>query len=227
MCYNLTKGDDYCGFLSYVTLDNLQKIAALIIPIIATYLITRYSTNRPKKLLVKEKQFLNVYLPLYKFFCLNPTDEISRTQLIKYDIKLQSILHEHFELVFPTLHVLANTFHKTVKNEIGPYTLILKDIRYQIRKDYELLQHDLGYPAQNIFLTLQRMTTMDRLEYIEDHWNIVMFCLAILCMICMIIDMALDTHLISYAIIIFVVGLFIMPIMSVIILLIDIFTRNT
>ena len=187
------------NFFSFITLDNLRKIATFIIPIIATYLITRYSTNRPKKLLIKERQFSEVYLPLYKSLCLNSTDELSRTQLIKYDIKLQSILHEHYELAFPTLHNLSDDFHEIVKNKQENYTQILEKIRYQICKDYELLRQDLGYPAQNIFTTLQRMTLMDRIEYIINHFHWIQYAISTLSITGLIIGIWFGNKTIIYA----------------------------
>ena len=55
--------------LSLVPQDLLPVIssyAKVLIPSFITYLVTRYTLNRPRKTEIREKQFNLVYLPLYR-----------------------------------------------------------------------------------------------------------------------------------------------------------------
>lgn len=154
---------------SIVTLDNFKNLVTFVFPLVASFFINKYSANRPKKLAVKEKQFYNVYLPLYKLICLPQSKNLTVKQLLRYDCKLQTVLNENYELVYPQLHKLSDDFHISIKNKQNDSHLILHRIIYQIDKDYELLKRSLGYPSNSVFSTLRRMNMKDRVHYISGH----------------------------------------------------------
>lgn len=184
-------------FKSLMTIDNLKEVICLILPIMTTYFITRYSINRPNKLIIKEKQFLNVYLPLYKAICLYPDCELSRKQLLRYNAKLQSILNDNYALVFPQLHNLAYIFRDSLHSDTSDSVSILNKIRYQISKDYELLKHDLGYPTQNILSTLIRMNAKDKVNFISGKIYALSLLSMLSCLFLYVIDKIFSTSIVA------------------------------
>lgn len=147
-------------------IPQISDYIKVLLPCLATYIVTRYSLNSPKRMEIMQKQFDLVYLPLYQLTQqVKPIKKASRVQLINYSKRIIKILHKNYEFAFPHLHNLANDLLNKLNAETD-YENTLADIVYQIEFDYERLRHQLGYPSQNIFQFLKRLKRKDKLHLV-------------------------------------------------------------
>lgn len=147
-------------------IPQISDCVAVILPCIATYLVTRYSLNRPRRIEIMQKQFDLVYLPLYKLtHQLKPLSHPDKSEILNYVKHSSDILQKNYELVFPHLHTLFNmlSIRLSVNSD---YANTLEDIVYQIEFDYERLKRQLGYPSENIFQFYKRMKTKDKFRIV-------------------------------------------------------------
>lgn len=159
------------NFFSNAKTDDLLKLLSLFITMISTYFVTKYTSNNPRKREIKQKQLENVYLPIYKLIRHDIEKNITKNTAIKYAIKINSILLNNFELVFPQLHILNDQFLLSIKSD-DDYQTIFNKISYQINLDYFLLMKSLGYPSQNSFTIFLRMNRKDKLIFIFSWVNV-------------------------------------------------------
>lgn len=139
-----------------MSIDNIVDIITIVISIVGTYIITRYSTNRPKKAIVKEKQFREVYLPLYKmFFVANQNNCIEH--LLH---SAREIIYANYELVFPQLFSLVEEALQAT--DVDTRQSLLEKIKYQVDIDYESLKKDLGLPSVSRWNLFKRKTKKDK-----------------------------------------------------------------
>ena len=146
-------------------IPQISDFIKVILPSIATYIVTRYSLSNPKRVNIMQNQFDLVYLPLYKLTLqIKPIRTSSKEQVLKYSKRIYKILQENYEYVFPQLHNLNSCLiHQLQSNE--DYNNTLADIVYQIEFDYEYLKRQLGYPAKNIFQLYKRCKTKDKFQF--------------------------------------------------------------
>lgn len=144
-------------------IPQISDFIKVILPSIATYIVTRYSISNPKRVDVMQKQFDLVYLPLYKLTLqIQPIRRSNKKQILEYSKRMFKILQKNYEFVFPQLHSLnERLLHQLQSNE--DYQNTLADIVYQIEFDYEHLKRQLGYPAKNIFQLFRRWKTRDKI----------------------------------------------------------------
>lgn len=145
-------------------IPQISDFIKIILPSIATYIVTRYSISNPKRVDVMQKQFDLVYLPLYKLTLrIQPIRRSNKEQILEYNKRMFKILQKNYEFAFPQLHSLNDQLlHQLQSNE--DYQNTLADIVYQIEFDYEHLKRQLGYPAKNIFQLFRRWKTRDKIR---------------------------------------------------------------
>lgn len=133
--------------------------AKILIPSIITYFITRYTLSKPRKYAIKEKQFTQVYLPLYlltqQYIC-DSTDDTSVQLYIK---KVDKIIYKNYPYVYPKTLKLFNK----IKDRPSFYNLAI--FKNQIYFDYETLKRSLGYPSSSPIELFYRLTLIDKIVY--------------------------------------------------------------
>lgn len=154
-------------------IDNFLNILSLIVTSIVTYIITKYTIIKPKKLEIKQLQFEKVYLPIFKLIRKDLSNEIDQKTAINYSIKIKSILLNNYELAYPQLHKLNDSFFKAVK-ENSNYQEFFSKICYQVNLDYLMLKKDLGYPSESGLGIFNRMTKKDKFSKILEWVNLLL-----------------------------------------------------
>lgn len=143
-------------------IPQISDFIKIILPIIATYLVTRYSLNSPKRTEVMQKQFDLIYLPLYKLVKqLKLNNKSDKQQVVNFSRHLVKVLQKNYEFAFPQLHELSQNLIKNLDSD-GNYMEILSNIIYQIEFDYERLKRNLGYPSKNIIQITKRLKRRDK-----------------------------------------------------------------
>ncbi|KEI96420.1 hypothetical protein N497_17950 [Clostridium botulinum F 357] len=156
-----------------ISTENLIKIFSIIITCISTYFIAKYNSNTPRKLEIKQKQFDKVYLPIYKLLIPNFKSNISKELALNYINKMRPILWENYELAYPQLHKLLDSFSYSI-NLNGDYQSIFEKICYQVQLDYNLLKKSLGYPSENSLSLFKRMSFKDKVNAVLGWVNVIM-----------------------------------------------------
>ena len=72
----------------------------ILLPSFITYLVTRYSLNRPRKNEIREKQFDLVYLPLYRITKQLLTPDKYKKNISLYIRKVDKIIYQNYQFVF-------------------------------------------------------------------------------------------------------------------------------
>lgn len=139
-----------------MSIDNIVDLITIVISIVGTYIITRYSTNRPKKAIVKEKQFREVYLPLYKMFFVSNQNDC--TEPLLHSAK--ELIYANYELVFPQLFSLVEEALQST--DVDTRQSLFEKIKYQVDIDYESLKKDLGLPSVSRWSLFKRKTKKDK-----------------------------------------------------------------
>lgn len=146
-------------------IPQISDFIKVILPSIATYIVTRYSLSNPKRIDIMQKQFDLVYLPLYKLTLqIQPIRTSNKEQVLKFSKRMYKILQKNYEFVFPQLHNLNKYLIDQLQSD-EDYKNTLADIIYQIEFDYERLKRQLGYPAKNIFQLFKRCKTKDKFQF--------------------------------------------------------------
>lgn len=134
-------------------LNPVVSIISALLTTIAAYYNIKHSLVISNKLDVKKRQFNNVYLPLYKKFCIDFSDNISRQTLQQLNTKLSILYHEHHELIFPEMYDLIDKFSSSLQTNsaenIKARIEYFKKIQSHIMNYYETLKYDLGYPTNS------------------------------------------------------------------------------
>lgn len=123
------KGFSYGAFFKQIPTDIYPIVAdyaKILIPSIITYFITRYTLSKPRKYAIKEKQFTQVYLPLYlltqQYIC-DSTDDTSVQLYIK---KVDKIIYKNYPYVYPKTLKLFNK----IKDRPSFYNLAIFKTRF-------------------------------------------------------------------------------------------------
>jgi len=154
-----------------LTSDSLAKLLTIFLTFFSTYFVAKYNLNNPRKLKIKQLQFDNVYLPIYKLIYFDINKSISKDNALKYAIQINDILEKNFELVFPQLHTLNSQLLDAIKKN-KDYQTIFNKISYQISVEYSLLSKALGYPSENSYSLFKRMVTKDKLKSLISWINL-------------------------------------------------------
>ena len=145
-------------------LHAISGYAKILIPSFITYLVTRYSLNRPRKNEIREKQFNLVYLPLYRLTKQMLTADKYKENIHSYLRKVDKLIYKNFQFVFPkTLKLFER-----LKEEIGkdsPNWYHLSNFEYQIDSDFEKLKRELGYPTNSFTDFFKRLNFLDKVVY--------------------------------------------------------------
>lgn len=136
----------------------ISDYVKILVPSFITYLVTKYTFTRQRKYDIKEKQFNQVYLPLYM---LNEsiTPDISSEDLCLYIKKVDKLFYKNYQYVYPkTLEKF-----KILKERKKPSSIYL--FQSQATFDYEYLKKELGYPTNSFFALYQRLNRKMKLLY--------------------------------------------------------------
>lgn len=136
----------------------------ILLPSFITYLVTRYSLNRPRKNEIREKQFNLVYLPLYRITKQLLTPGKYRKNISLYIRKVDKIIYQNYQFVFPKTLKLFNRLKEEFQKE-NPNLYHLSNFEYQIDSDYEKLKRELGYPTDSFIDFFKRLNFLDKVIY--------------------------------------------------------------
>lgn len=142
-------------------------------PIISTFLLAKYNSIKPKNLEIKQHQFIDVYLPIYKILINDLEHNIDKETAIDYINKIKPILWDKYEFAYPQLHESFNNFCNAVKSN-EDYQNLFNEICYQISLDYNFLKRSLGYPSESYLGLFNRMTFTDKLYQILGWINVIL-----------------------------------------------------
>lgn len=156
----------------FLNSETLFKLTTILLTFLSTYFVAKYNINNPRKLKIKQLQFDNVYLPIYKLIYKDINKPIPKELALRYSIRIKAILHKNFELVFPQLHNLNDEFIDAIKNN-NDYQSLFKKICYQVSVEYSLLTKSLGYPSENSFALFKRMVLKDKLKNILSWGSLI------------------------------------------------------
>lgn len=142
----------------------ISDYAKILIPSFLTYLFAKYKFSNDKKHEIYEKQFAQVYLPLY----LLTKQYLKDTELPAYDLyirKVDKLFYRNYVFVFPkTLKLFAKFKCEVQTGHMSPYLISL--FEYQVSSDYNKLKAQLGYPTDSFFDFFKRLNTLDKCMYI-------------------------------------------------------------
>lgn len=136
----------------------------ILLPSFITYLVTRYSLNRPRKNEIREKQFDLVYLPLYRITKQLLTPDKYKKNISLYIRKVDKIIYQNYQFVFPKTLKLFNRLKEEFQKE-KPNLYHLSNFEYQIDSDYEKLKRELGYPTDSFVDFFKRLNFLDKAIY--------------------------------------------------------------
>ena len=149
------------SFIPEEYLSFIADFAKIVIPAFCTFLVTRYTLNRPRKYEIRNKQFDLVYLPLYlltRQYC------VSTQNMELYFRKVDRIFYKNYQYVFPrTLKLFDKLKTEWCKGNKNSYHLI--KFESQVNSDYEKLKQELGYPTSSIFEFFKRLSGFDKFLY--------------------------------------------------------------
>ena len=142
----------------------LIEYVKILLPSLITYLVTRYSLNRPRKNDIREKRFNFVYLPLYRITKQLLTPDKYKKNISLYIRKVDKIIYQNYQFVFPKTLKLFNRLKEEFQKE-KPNLYHLSNFEYQIDSDYEKLKRELGYPTDSFVDFFKRLNFLDKLMY--------------------------------------------------------------
>lgn len=143
----------------------LSDYAKILIPSLITYLLTRYSLNRPRKYEIMEKQFTLVYLPLYLLMKQLLTGDYPSSNIQLFTKKATKIIYKNYQFVFPKTLKLFSQF-KNESSDDAVNTYHISNFVYQLESDYEKLKRELGYPTNSLFDFFKRLNRLEKLLYV-------------------------------------------------------------
>lgn len=142
----------------------ISDYAKILIPAIITYLVTRYSLNRPRKYEIRSKQFDLVYLPLYLLSKQLISDTPEHKNLTLFIRKVDKIIYKNYPFVYPKTIRLFNQLKESVYRDVKN-TYYVNIFVYQLESDYEKLKHELGYPTNSFIDFLKRLNRINKIVY--------------------------------------------------------------
>jgi hypothetical protein len=153
-------------------LDNLIKVTSILVTIISTYFVTKYTSNNSRRLEIKQKQFDKVYLPVYRLIKKDMGRRISKEKALEYGVRMKSILLKNYEYAYPQLHNLHYSLMFSIQTK-GNYQIDFNKISYQVNLEYNLLKKSLGYPSENFVNLFIRMNLKDKINFILGWINFI------------------------------------------------------
>ncbi len=161
------------GLLSFLNNDVYLNLIGVIFTAVLSYNAAKYSASKPNKTKIRQQQFDNVYLPLFRLLQ-NIPETPTKLQALALQKKISNILNKNYALVFPQLHSLNNEFQNCLLHD-GNFVKVLKSIKHQVHVDYELLKKQLGYPSENFYKIFIRMTFKQKAQFIISWANVISF----------------------------------------------------
>lgn len=134
----------------------------ILVPSFITYLVTKYTFTRQHRYKIKEKQFNQVYLPLFllgeqyisSYF--NTTEE----SLCLYIRKVDKLFYKNYQYVYPKTLRLFNRIKKEQKASS------IYCFKSQASLDYDFLKKELGYPTNSFFALFHHLNRMEKILYV-------------------------------------------------------------
>ena len=162
-------------FFSNIDYNSLFNFLSILITAFTTYFVTKYSTNRPRRLEIKQRQLDKVYVPILKVIKFHSNDHMDKKTALICATVIKEILFKNYELAFPQLHYLNNSFISAIHIN-GDYQAIFNKIVYQVNLDYVLLKKALGYPSESAFGIFKRMKKKDKFKSVLEWLFIFYLC---------------------------------------------------
>lgn len=170
--------------LSLIPEDILPIISdyvKIIIPAFLTYLATKHSLNNPRRYEIKEKQFQQVYLPLYLLtqqYILEAHGD-KKENISTYIKKVEKLIHKNYPYVYPkTLRLFKDLKVESSKQNMNQY--FISNFSYQVTNDYNTLKKVLGYPCDSVTTSIKQLNWLDKSLFFVNFMLLVflLFCVA-------------------------------------------------
>ena len=158
-------------FANIIANEAYLDIISIFVTAIISYRVAKYSASKPNKILIKQKQLSEVYLPLFRIFEKLPSAP-ARNEIEKAYNDISAILDNNYELVFPQLHKLNALLATSSSNKKALETL--RAMSHQVNTDYELLKKALGYPSENFYGIFVRMTTKQKVDHVMSWVDVIL-----------------------------------------------------
>ena len=143
----------------------ISEYAKILIPALISFLVTRFSLMHPKKRIIKENQFDQVYLPLYlmvKQYLEKPN--YSKENLSIFIRKVDKLIYKNYQYFFPkTLKLFDILKAEAIKDSPSDYHI--SNFGYQVVNDYEQLKRELGYPTHSLIHSVRRLNRLDKVIF--------------------------------------------------------------
>ena len=143
----------------------VSDYAKILIPSFFTYRFAKHKFLNDKKHEIFEKQFLQVYLPLFL-----STKQYLNPDLPKYTLyirKTERLIYKNYPLVFPKTIKLFNKFKSEIESgSMNAYHI--SQYEYQITSDYNKLRGKLGYPTDSLIARFKRLNAIDKFLYLTS-----------------------------------------------------------
>ena len=128
----------YNFILQVLNNENYISVISMMVVAVTSYRIARYNASKPEKIKIKQLQFSNVYLPLFRVLS-DLSYDLTLDEASELYEKISIILDKHYELVFPQLHELNKKLETAILVKRN-YQKTLISIKHQVDIDYELLK---------------------------------------------------------------------------------------
>ena len=110
---------------------------------------------------ILEKQFHQVYLPLYLLTQQYLNNDSTAEDLNTFTRKAEKLFYQNFQFVYPKT---IKSFSK-VKAASSPTEYGVRYFTYQVESDYDKLRIKLGYPADSLLDFFKRLNLIDKMIY--------------------------------------------------------------
>lgn len=151
--------------------DVYLNLIGVIFTAVLSFNAAKYSASKPNKIKIRQQQFDNVYLPLFRLLQ-NVPETPTKLQALALQKRISNILNQNYALAFPQLHSLNNEFQNCLLHDEN-FAKVLKSIKHQVHVDYELLKKQLGYPSENFYKIFIRMTFKQKAQFIISWVNVI------------------------------------------------------
>lgn len=159
MLTNLT--ESLSKFFESDSFPIISEYAKILIPCFLTYVGTRFAFQNSRKYDILEKQFHQVYLPLFLLTQQYLNNDSTTEDLNAFTRKAEKLFYQNFQFVYPKT---IKSFSK-VKAASSPTEYGVRYFTYQVESDYDKLRIKLGYPADSLLDFFKRLNLIDKMIY--------------------------------------------------------------
>jgi len=121
---------------------------------------------KPRLFVIREKQFNQVYLPLF-LMTEQYTSRGPKRDIPLYLRKVEKLLFKNYQYVYPKTRRLFNRLKLEYKKE-NPNIMRLITFEQQVLFDYEKLKRELGYPTNSFLDMFKRLNFIDKISILGN-----------------------------------------------------------